>query len=103
MITKPARGRHDLRPTNARGTRSEDRDLRIDLSEEEAPPRGSRPRENSLRLLARWLVAAARTGAGVSGSASRDASAPRQVSCSVSVVSVRNLESKSRISKEEAT
>ncbi len=64
---------------------------------------GDSERKQALRLLARWLVAAAETGAGATGSGSRNASAPKQVSCSVSVVSVANLESKSGISKEEAT
>jgi len=74
------------------------------LSLDEADVQGGGPeRRQALRLLARWLVAAARRGAGVSGSGSRNASAPRQVSRSVSVVSVRNLESKSRFSKEEGT
>ncbi len=65
MITKPARGGHDLRPTDAGGRGGQDQNLRIDLSEEEAPPRLSRARENSFRLLARWLLSAARKGAPV--------------------------------------
>ena len=74
MTTKPAWRGHEPRPTEAPSTGPNDLDLSVDFSEKEVPSDCSQPPENSLRLLARWLVTSARKGAPVANSAAAEGS-----------------------------